>query len=618
MFGAILAVLLIGAGLLLMGSSVVSLRLPLVGRNLGTQVAGPLFLVLGLFIFATRSFVIVGPNEVGHLVRIYFADSMKTGQVIALDGQKGPQAKTLPPGFHFIPFVRVLNDVTMEDIVEIPDGFYGKVTAKDGRPLREGQFLADQWPEESFMEMTDAEYFLSEGGGQKGPQLSVLRPGRYRLNKFLFDVSKAPALDVPTGSVAVIRSNVETGIAADATLKRLSVRTIPQETPEGASDDEKVVNGDILVKAKPPKMVVDIEETPISACPNVVRSAGGATGDTVAMPVVPRGCVGVWDEPLPPGRFYLHSDAYVPTIIPTRLQTWAYQGGYIERTINLEVTEEGRIKQQINESAEPLPVPPEAADKAILVRVEGWTVPVEMRVVAQVHPQDAPFVVASVGDLKKIEDNIVTPTIRDILRTIAGEENRKVLDFISNREEITSLVESVIAIEAKKAGVTIQEARMGEPAIPPELLVARLREQLATQLQDTYTQEKLAQIERVNTEKARATADQQPTLVQAEIDKQAAEFRKEQARLQGEGERLRLEEIARGQARQAEVLGQERTLQLQMLKEVLSAALQQPDIIKVPSVNVSGAQGLEGGAAVLGTLLGGSNVAGMVTNQSGR
>ena len=281
--------------------------------------------------------------------------------------------------------------------------------------------------------------------------------------------------------------------------------------------------------------------------------------------------------------------------------------------INLRVADNGKIEQ--SESAREQEVPEGAADRAIMVRVEGWTLPVEMRVVVQVHPKEAPLVVASVGDLQRIEDSIITPTIRDILRTIGGHPDRRVLDFIEKREEITQLVEQAVATEGLKAGVTIQEVRMGEPAIPPELMVARLREQLATQLEATYEQEREAQNKRVQVEQARAQADQQPKLVEADIARQAAEYRKEQLRLEGEGEKLKLREIADGQRAIAQVLGQERTLQLQMLKEILEVARENPDIIKVPKVQVNGTAGLEGGAAVLGSLLGGSNVGTMVREQ---
>ncbi len=511
-----------------------------------TKITQGAFVMLGIIGLLSRSFLIVDANEVGHLKRIYLADNLPPGQIIALQGEKGPQSEIIGPGFHFRWLVRILYDIEYSSVIEIREGQYGLLLAKDGEPLKAEQFLAASWKPDDSKNMLNADYFLTEGKGQKGPQLEVLRPGKYRINQYLFSVEPKNALDVPTGHVAVIRSNVQT------------------------TDD----------------------------CTSTVDVEGG-TGANVATPIVPKGCIGVWDEPLPPGRYYLNEKAYVSTIIPTRLQTWSYKGGYTQRTIHLTVDNNGKIKQE--EQQLEITVPKEAADKAIIVRVEGWTVPVEMRVVVQVHPKDAPIVVASIGDLQRVEDNIITPAIRDILRSIGGDPKRKVMDFVERRNEITAEVEQAIAIEGRKAGVTIQEVRMGEPAIPPELLVATLRQQLATQLRSTYKEEQEAQKERISVERERATADQQKILVAAEIAKKAASFRKDQLRLEGEGERLKLTEIARGQKEQADVLGKDRALQLQALTLALDAAVQNPAIVKVPTVMVSGqGSSLEGAAAILG------------------
>lgn len=511
-----------------------------------THIVQVILFIIGIFGLASRSFVIVDANEVGHLKRIYLASDLPPGKIIAADGEKGPQAEILGPGFHFIPLVKILYDVEYYPVISIPEGQYGLLVAKDGLPLRGNQFISDEWGENRFQDMLNARYFLTEGKGQKGPQLDVLRPGKYRLNRYLFDVKIARALDVPTGHVAVIRSNVQT----------------------------------------------------MKNCPETV-SNGGKTGDKVATPIVPKGCIGVWDEARPPGRYYLNEKAYVATIIPTRLQTWSYKGGYTKRQIDLRVDDNGKIQQK--ESSEKIPKPQNAAAEAILVRVEGWTVPVEMRVIVQVYPENAPIVVATIGDLQRVEDNIITPAIRDILRTIGGHPERKALDFMTKRDEITKLVEAAIATEGIKAGVSIQEARMGEPAIPPELLVATLREQLASQLKATYVKEQEAQKQRIAVERERATADQQAKLVEAEIAKQAAAHKKQQLKLEGEGEKLKLMEIAKGQKAQADVLGKERALQLQALEKALGAAVQNPAIVKIPTVLVNGTgSGYEGAAAVLG------------------
>jgi hypothetical protein len=178
---------------------------------------------------------------------------------------------------------------------------------------------------------------------------------------------------------------------------------------------------------------------------------------------------------------------------------------------------------------------------------------------------------------------------------------RHVLELLDKRSELEDLVEHQIQPEGSKAGVSIREVRFGDPSIPPELMVARLREQLAGQLQKTYQQEKVAQEERIRTEKARAEADRQDDLVAAEIAVKVAEQRKLAVQKEGEGEKLRLLEIAAGQQAQAAVLGEDKVLQLAILKEMLAAAQANPDIIKVPNVLVQGAtQGIEGAAAILG------------------
>jgi regulator of protease activity HflC (stomatin/prohibitin superfamily) len=232
--------------------------------------------------------------------------------------------------------------------------------------------------------------------------------------------------------------------------------------------------------------------------------------------------------------------------------------------------------------------------------MEGWLVPQELRVQVQVEPKDAPFLVASVGNIAYAEDKVVTPSIRSVVRNICAAE--KVLSLIDeNRAAVEGRIEAAVIPEGKKAGVTIKDVRLVDSVVPPELLVARLREQLAEQLQETFKREKEAQDQRILTQKARATADQQPQLVAAEIRVKIAEKDKLAAKLEGEGEKLKLSEIAKGQKNQVMVLGEDRVMQLAVLEKVLNAAVQNPDIVKIPQTLVTGSTGgFEGAAAILG------------------
>jgi regulator of protease activity HflC (stomatin/prohibitin superfamily) len=232
--------------------------------------------------------------------------------------------------------------------------------------------------------------------------------------------------------------------------------------------------------------------------------------------------------------------------------------------------------------------------------MEGWLVPQELRVQVQVEPKDAPFLVASVGSVEFAEDKVVTPSIRSVVRNICAAE--RVLSLIDeNRASIEEKIEGAVIPEGKKAGVTIKDVRLVDSVVPPELMVARLREQLADQLQETYKREKDAQDQRILTEKSRATADQQPELVAAEIRVKVAEKNKIAEKLKGEGEKLKLIEIATGQKAQVAVLGEEKVMELAVLDKVLNAAVTNPDIVKIPRILVSGeGAGLEGAAAILG------------------
>ena len=501
------------------------------------------FLVLGIFLFLSTSFVIVGQDEVGHLNKIYGFRSMPPGQIVAVNGQKGPQAELLPPGFNLSLFIRVFNQVKMEPLVEIKSGFCGKITTLDGISLREGQVFADEWSEAKFQNMLNAEYFLTHNG-QKGPQISVLKPGKYRLNKYLFNVTETKVTNIDAGFVGVVKSNVQ-----------------------------------------------QVEEDPNAI--EIRKTAGGLVAR-----VVPKGYKGVWKNVFYPGQYYLNDDAFQVIPIDTRVQTWAYIGGFLRRYIDLKLDQNGNIAQ--TERQVEFPKPPEAADIAITVRIEGWEIPLDSRILVQVDAENAPYVVASVGTIEEIENDIITPTYRSIQRNVCGTTKREALDLIYKRAELEDIVEKEMIVEGEKAFITIKEVRFGEPAYPPELMIARLREQLAMQLKETYVKEQIAQVQRVETEKARAIADQQPKLIEADIEKQAATFKKDASKLIGEGEKLRLIEIAEGQKAQTEVLGQDRVMQLAMLNATLDAAVKNPEIVKVPYVYVVGATGGEGAMAVLG------------------
>lgn len=542
---------------------------------MGSATGGIVLIAVGLGLLASTSFVQIEGDKVGHLRRIYGYTQLPPGRIIALDGQKGPQAQILGPGFHFIPFVQVLFKIEEFAIVKVPEGSYGEVVAVDGAPMPEGMFIAPQIPDNEVADMLQAENFLKRNG-YRGPQETVLKPGEYRLNRYLFNVrvdKDTRATLIPAGHVGVIKSNVS---------------------------------------------------KPGTKCIEEVKAADGALEGALSVPLVPPGCVGIWREPILPGAYYLNRRAYEVTLVDTRVKTWEYKGGYTKRIIDLSVDQQGNIRQ--TERSEVQPVTKDSADRAVFVKVEGWDIPQELRVLVQVNPRNAPIVVGAVGGLNEIEDSILSPAIRSIVRNVAGSEievpdpksptgrtrrQTRVLDLIENRDALEQAIEVAIKREGRKAGVEIQEIRLGEPAIPPELLVSRLREQLAEQLMRAYERETTAQSKRIETEQARSTANEQPRLVESQIAVQVATQREKERATLGRAERQFLEELARGQQAQAQVLGQDRVAVLQALEKVLATLEKKPELATlvgrlVPQIVVGsgGGDGLAGAAAILSGVIG--------------
>lgn len=410
-----------------------------------------------LFSLLSTSFVYVPDGYSAHLFRVYAGGSLPPGRIIAADGENGPQARILAPGFHLEPLINVMYTVdTSQPELEIPQGKVGVLTARDGAPLRFGQAFADPFPPAVGNGMLDAQRFLKDGG-QRGAQLSVLTPGRYRLNRYLWDVAIVNAVEVPAGYVGVVKSNVHASIDFGTLKADKPASCDPVQTDRGGSDQH------------------------------------------IDAPVVPVGCVGVWQRALQPGRYHLNPNAFAIIDVDTRAQVWIYAGGYTRAQISLTVDAKGEIAQKRTELE--IPVDRDNADRAVFLKMEGWDVPLELRVVAQVAPNDASCVVAGIGTLKEVEDRVLTPSIRAITRDVAGgtyevteakvDENgrpvldaegkptivtvsrpTKVLDLINQRPLIESEIERRIRPEGRKSCVTIREVRLGEPAIPPELLAA--------------------------------------------------------------------------------------------------------------------------------------------------
>ena len=497
----------------------------------------------------------------------------------------------------------MINRVDHLPVVVVPNGFYGRIVARDGAPLREGQIMADAWPDDAFAKYLDAEHFLSHGG-QKGLQLSVLKPGSYPLNLAFFEVRIG------------YQANGRDVTRRDDDIYDLRGLT-HQDTPLDTS-----------ITRVPAGFVGVVRSSVQAPGANCKATVARTEDEGLSAELVPENCKGIWSRSLLPNDFYLNHDAYDVTLVSTRVTTLEFKGGFKRRFIDLRVDAHGDF-QQTERSAD-IPQPKEAVDPAVNTKVEGWEIPQELRAVVQITPEHAPIVVAAVGGQDEVDKRIVVPAIRSHVRNVFGgsitvtvtdeqgaarrvTRPTRVLDTVEQRPALEDAILALAQLDGRRAGVDIKEIRLGESAIPPELLLARQREQLAGQLKLAYAQEQIAQEQRQKTEQARATADQQKELVSAQIAVQTARLDQDRRQAQGRAERFFLEEQAAGQTAQANVLGKDAVLRLQQFKILTDLLGQHPEVLRnlnLPRVYVSGAGGLDAASAILGSFLGTQPVAG--------
>lgn len=576
--------------------------------------------ILGLVGTVRTSFIYVPADKFAIFTHSFPGKALAPGRKVAFDGEIGPQAKVWTSGPYFSLGLTLFNDIEYVPITVIPTGKCGVIFAKDGAMPKDGAAFASVWSEGEYLKMiNDAEYFLKSkeeggGGGVRGPQATVLFPGPYTINPHLW----------------------ETITLIDATV-----------IEQGTSGAVKAfVSGDVnfgpfkRTKSKDGKLKILTEE----------RLPKGAMQPTL----VPVGDIGVWEEALPNGIYYINTFAYYITKCPTIQFRLNYAGGYTKRIADLNPDEKGNVTTTITTVT--VPVMPDAADNAIPVKLEGFDAVMEARALVQIQPLYVPFVVAGLGlpqnatlaeTSQMIEDKVITPVLRSVSRNIVGGaqltftskelvlkdgkpemdpngelatktktelRTPKVLDLIENREVLETAIEEKAQSEALKEGIHITEFRLAEAVIPAEISAARKRELLAAQHVKAYIAEKLSQEQRMATENAKAQAEQQGVLVQAQIANEAAVLKKEARLTEADGEKGFLIAQAEGQKAQMEVLGAEQTVRMQMfertLKTVSSFAEQNPQILieaaksmsrMVPSivVNGNGSAGDSNAAALL-------------------
>lgn len=461
-----------------------------------------------VLVLALSSTVNIAGDEVGIVQKKLLGRKLLSGRIIAVNGENGIQADMLMPGWHFWKFPWMYKIDKKKDL-QIKDGFVGLLTAKDGKSLPLGMIYAPEWDDPD--EMADAKYFLTEGNGYKGPQLTVLKPGNYKLNTSLFEVKQVPVLNVQVGQVAVIKSNV------------------------GPETEERLV---------------------------------------------PVGSRGVWNKALGEGKYYYNTEAYEVILIEIR---------QIKVSYTAEMEQGERTKGQPN--------------KPIDVRSQdGFTFPVDVRITYQVEPENAPKVVAEIGDDDLILDKVVTPRVRSIFRNNA--EKVKALDYVKSRSVQQDQSLEMLRADLDRYGIKVLDvsiSAVGDEASLGTLLKTLTDREIALQEQLTFEEQQRAAEKEKALMRTIQEAEEEKRLATAAYGVKVADEEKKMVIInaEAEAEQIKLVAEAKAQAYEmvSEVVGPGNAALLEIMKLVATDEIQ-----ITPDVMVSG-----GGSgttdALMGTML---------------
>jgi uncharacterized membrane protein YqiK len=483
--------------------------------------------------------VVIGDNEVG-VVTKKFGRALQPGQIIALNGEAGIQAETLPPDWHFF-FWPWQYTVEKVKAIEVPEGEIALVIAKDGKELPNGRTLADPVDCELFQ---DARAFMTNGGC-KGRQLAKLQTGIYRINTRQFDVITSKnarefgvnsdalqLLTIGDGTIGVV--TVHDGIQlpngtaiAPVVEEHRAFQDAHMFIKNGGFrgvQEEVIMPGTWVINPWFASVeVVNMTIIPIAHV-GVVNSYVGKDGVDLSGSefkygdIVENGNKGVWVRPLNPGKYAINPSATVVEIVPTSnfVLNWS------ERT-------EGHGL--------------DASLASISIRSrDGFTFKLEVQQIIHVQYDVAPRLIARFGSMANLVQNVLEPLIGNYFRN-AGQAC-DMLEFISERAERQKSAREHVSNVLRTYNVEGVDTLIGNIDPPAALMQTLQDRKIAQETQKTIAQKMETENTRAEQERASANADNQRALLMAEQNVTIEERQASAASARAEG----LANVARKEA----------------------------------------------------------------------
>jgi len=495
-----------------------------------------LILIFILYKAILRAFfgtVIISKDEIGIVnkkwVLVGKFRTLPDGAIVALNGEAGLQADTLAPGIHFGLWAWQYQ-VSKVPFTTIDKTHIGVVEARDGHALSGGRVLARTVECNSFQ---DARGFLTRGG-ERGPQISIIPPGTYRINTALFQVAAAEVLEIPDNMVGVVTTKDGKALATgEIAGKEVAGHNMYQDAEAFITNgghkglqEQVVLAGRYFINPRfatvETKPMTDV---PIANVGVVIAYVGDegkdVTGDTFKHGnLVSRGQKGVWFDPLDPGKYPINPFTHKVEIVPTANIVLNWATGK---------SEAHKLDEKLS---------------TITVRSsDGFTFNLDVSQIIHIPRNDAPKVIARFGTMANLVTQVLEPTIGNYFRNAA--QTSDVIEFLRKRSERQLEARTAIAAALTEYNVNAIDTLIGD-ITPPEALMKTLTDRkIAEQEQVTYKTQQLAEETRKDLQQAKAMADTQARVVDSErsvtIAKFGAEAAIEGARGQAQSKKINAE-----------------------------------------------------------------------------
>lgn len=623
------------------------------------------------------SFYSVGPTQVG-LVRKRFGAKLPGDSPVATRGEAGYQADMLMPGLRFK--LSLVYAVTKHPWVQVPAGQIGVVISQVGEALPIGAKSAVYKPE--FGNFADVRTFIAKGG-QKGVQRPVLSPGtlapihpvaflvitraevfgvsisadlralarsKGRLTHEAFGLSPSqlevtriaprPAeggkvvdmvgivttlegQPLPAGDIASRLGGfddiaaLEAAGPADSSDARL-IETIlgNQNNRHNAYQDFQMfldLGGRIGLQHDPllygaynlNPFLTRVEEVPMLVIEQgqvaVVKAyVGLPTQDTSGVEfkfgsLVRPGHRGIWQDPLRTGKYPINPRCYQAVIVPTFIITlnWAEA---VSQAHNLDA----QLSQIEAKSS------------------EGFQFAIDLQVQIHIPDTQAPYVISMVGSVPNLVNEVLQAAVGNHFRNKL--QSMPAVKFIGSREEVQQGAFDYVKTELAKYRVETRGVYIQAVVLPQQLVQVLTQREIANQEIATYQMQKAAQDQRIETEKAKGTADMQADLAKSQVGVTIQTNRTASRKMEAEGEATFIEQTGTAQGAQVRSVGLARAeayeRQVRALGENATAlvnaveALAKSNVPFVPSTLVMGANGggaIDGLMALMMRQMGGGN-----------